>query len=267
MPLSVVTQHLEAAVPVHSSNPKIRYSGAVSVSSPRKEALSALKMRLFGFAHCKVKVGVESMDDRPRLQRIRRWLGRAMDIRLDANEGWSASEVVSKLEPLVPYRISCVEQPVPHEQVEMLADVRRRIPVPVMLDESLTSLVDGERAIEDNTCDLFNLRLSKCGGFLNCLRLAAMARSAGLAYQLGCHPGETGILSAAGRHFASSVRDIRYVEGSYDGFLLKENVIRENITFGYGGWAPALAGPGLGISVRRETLDRIALHHQQHSLN
>jgi muconate cycloisomerase len=223
-------------------------------------------MRLFGFAHCKVKVGMPSVDDTPRLRRIRWWLGQRMDVRLDANEGWQASEVVAKLEPLLSCRISSVEQPVPHEEVESLREVRRRLAVPVMLDESLTSLVDGERAIQGETCDLFNIRLSKCGGFLNCLRLAAQAHEAGLGYQLGCHPGETGILSAAGRHFASSVRDIRYCEGSYDRFLLRENLINENITFGYGGRAPALTGPGLGVSVNRTALARMTLREQEHRL-
>ena len=71
------------------------------------------------------------------------------------------------------------------------------------------------------TCDLFNIRLSKCGGFLNSLRLAAIAHAAGLGFQLGCHPGESGILSAAGRHWACSVKGIRYLEGSYDRHLFR----------------------------------------------
>ena len=60
-------------------------------------------------------------------------------------------------------------------------------------------------------------------------------RAAGIGYQLGCHPGETGILSAAGRHWASVVPDIRYLEGSYDRHLLKELLTHEDITFSYGG--------------------------------
>jgi len=146
---------------------------------------------------------------------------------------------------------------VPHEEVESLAEVRKRLDVPIMLDESLTSWKDAQAAIRAGTCDLFNLRLSKCGGYLNCLRLAALARSAGLGYQLGCHPGESGILSAAGRHWASTVRDIRYREGSYDRFLLKELLTNEDITFGYGGRAPALSRPGLGVTINPDALARV----------
>ena len=79
---------------------------------------------------------------------------------------------------------------------------------------------------QDGWCDLFNLRLSKCGGFIPSLRLAQLAKRHGLGYQLGCQVGETAILSAAGRHFATSVDGIRYLEGSYDRHLVWESLSR-----------------------------------------
>src|SRR5207237_3699563 len=129
------------------------------------------------------------------------------------------------------------------------AAVRKQINTPVMLDESLCGEVDAERAVQGGWCDLFNLRLSKCGGFIPSLRLAQMAKQHGLGYQLGCQVGETAILSAAGRHFATSVAGIRYLEGSYDRHLVREALGTEDLTFRWGGWAPALAGPGLGVTV------------------
>ena len=74
--------------------------------------------------------------------------------------------------------------------------------MPIMLDESLCGMVDAEEAIAGGLCDLFNIRLSKCGGFIPSLRLVQVARRHGLGCQLGCQVGETAILSAAGRHFA-----------------------------------------------------------------
>src|SRR5207302_5728977 len=101
------------------------------------------------------------------LRRIRRILGRRTDIRLDANEAWPAAEAAQRIEPLLAFNVSCIEQPVAHAEVAALAELRRRLPVKIMLDESLTSLVDAQAAIAGQTCDLFNIRLSKCGGFLN----------------------------------------------------------------------------------------------------
>ena len=174
---------------------------------------------------------------------------------------------MTRVEPLLDYRISCLEQPVPHEEFAALPDLRRRLSVPVMLDESLTGLVDARRAIAFGACDLFNIRLSKCGGFLASLELAALAREAGLGYQLGCHPGESGILSAAGRHWATSVKDIRYLEGSYDRHVLRKLLTNEDLTFGYGGRAPALAGPGLGVTIKPAVLARLATRQTTYRLD
>jgi muconate cycloisomerase len=84
-----------------------------------------------------------------------------------------------------------------------------------------------------------------------------MARDAGLACQLGCQVGETAILSAAGRHFASSVADLRFVEGSYDRLLVREALGRSDISFGRGGKAPALTGGGLGLEIDPAALARV----------
>lgn len=137
--------------------------------------------------------------------------------------------------------------------------MRGKLGVPLMLDESLCSEIDARRAIEEGTCDLFNLRLSKCGGFLPCLKLAALAHQAGLGYQLGCQVGETGILSAAGRHFATSVANIRFLEGSYDRFLVREPLTREDLTFGRGGFADELTGPGLGVTIDEAAVGRVTI--------
>ncbi|MHC4880516.1 MAG: mandelate racemase/muconate lactonizing enzyme family protein, partial [Planctomycetota bacterium] len=237
----------------------VRYSAVITSSSARKQWLKSWLIRLHGFHQTKVKVGTEGIDDEETLRRVRGILGDEIDIRLDANEAWSCENLESKLAPLLPFGISSVEQPVPHEDVHGLSELRGRLPVPIMHDESLCSLEDARHAIEYGTCDLFNIRLSKCGGLLPSLQIAAAAHQAGLGYQLGCQVGETGILSAAGRHFATSVADIRYLEGSYDRFLVRERLTRENLTFGRRGYAPAITAPGLGVTVDEQRLQNVTI--------
>jgi muconate cycloisomerase len=164
---------------------------------------------------------------------------------------------------LEPSNDSSVEQPLPYADVEALAEVRRQVHTPIMLDESLCGTVDAQRAAEHGLCDLFNLRLSKCGGFIPSLRLAQFARQHGLGYQLGCQVGETAILSAAGRHFAASVGDIRYLEGSYDRHLVREALATKDLTFGWGGRAAGLPGPGLGILMDTKALERVTIRKEQ----
>src|SRR5207249_11216955 len=173
----------------------------------------------------------------------------------EANEARWPDQVVTRIRELLPFGISAVDQPVAHESVGCLAGVRREVQVPIMLDESLCSAVDAELAVQQGTCDLFNLRLSKCGGFIPTLRLAQFCRRQGLGYQLGCQVGETAVLSAAGRHFASSVKDIRYAEGSYDRHLVWESLSAEDLTFRRNGWAPMIVAPGLGAAIDPTRVD------------
>ena len=64
----------------------------------------------------------------------------------------------------------------PHRRCVCLEKLRRQVKVPIMLDESLCGRIDAERAVAEDACDLFNIRLSKCGGFLPSLRLVQFAR-------------------------------------------------------------------------------------------
>ena len=242
---------------------RVRYSGAITASSWLSEDVSAWKMWLNGFAQTKLKIGVTGQNDRFRLARMRLILGKRMDVRLDANEAWPASEVAERIRPLLRYAPTALEQPVPHAEVEALADLRPRLGVPVMLDESLCGYPDAERAIARGTADLFNVRLSKCGGIVPALRIVALAQRSGLGVQLGCHPGETGVLSAAGRHVASNVKGFRYVEGSYDRYVLQRNLTFDDLTFGYGGWAPPLSGPGLGVRVNPKALEAMSVKSRE----
>lgn len=261
-PISAIARHFEPARPILATANSVRY-GVVIDSGNRGLRRKALVRRVYGFRDCKVKVGAAEDDDVARLRIIRRWSGPRMDVRLDANEAWHADELLARIEPLRVFNISSIEQPVPHEEVGRLAELRKSLGVAVMLDESLTSMADAEAAIAGRTCDLFNIRLSKCGGFLNSLRLAAAGKSAGLGYQLGCHPGESGILSAAGRHWATSVANIRHVEGSYDRHLFRELLTNEDMTFGFGGRAPTLTAPGLGATVSSRVLSRVGIEQRE----
>ena len=252
-PLTRVTELV--APELYQFRPEVRYSGVIGNPRGWKKRLYPLVYRLAGFKQVKLKVGIEGQDDVKRAGIIRRWLGGSMDLRLDANEAWAPADVATRIRELEPFGITSVEQPVRHEDVACLVDVRKQVKTPVMLDESLCGPIDAERAAKGGWCDLFNLRLSKCGGFIPSVRLAQFAKRHNLGYQLGCQVGETAILSAAGRHFATSVADIRYLEGSYDRHLVWESLAVEDLTFGRGGRAPALIGTGLGFALDPARLD------------
>jgi muconate cycloisomerase len=260
VPLASVTSLL--APDLYEPRPWVRYSGAITSAHGWKVRLAALRLWAYRFRHIKVKVGIAGQDDVKRLRLIRKRVGGRTDLRVDANEAWSPAEAAERIRALEPFHISAVEQPVPHADADALAEVRKQVGTPIMLDESLCSEADARRAVERGTCDLFNLRLSKCGGFIPSLRLAQLARRHGLDCQLGCQVGETAVLSAAGRAFAASVGRLRYVEGSYDRHLVREPLGTADVTFRWGGWAPALTGAGLGVAVDPAALERVVVRKE-----
>lgn len=252
-PLTRVTELV--APELYKFAPEVQYSGVIGNPRGWKKRLYPFVYRLAGFSQVKLKVGIEGHDDVKRTKLIRRWLGRKIDLRIDANEAWAAADAAARIRELEPFGITSVEQPVRHEDVACLAELRKQVKTPVMLDESLCGAIDAERAVQGGWCDLFNLRLSKCGGFIPSIRLAQLAKRHNLGYQLGCQVGETAILSAAGRHFATSVADIRYLEGSYDRHLVWESLSVEDLTFRRSGRAAALVGSGLGFALDPARLD------------
>ena len=267
VPLSKAVSRVPEAAALLKRSDRVRYSAAITSMKPWKQAAMAGAIWLYGFHQTKVKVGVAEIDDVTSLRRIRRIVGSKIDIRIDANEAWSCAELEERLRLLAPFGVSAVEQPVAHALTDGLARIRPNVAVPIMLDESLCSLSDARHAIEFETCDIFNIRLSKCGGLVNSLKIAALAREHGLQFQLGCQVGETGILSAAGRHFATSVAGIKYLEGSYERHLVRERLTVEDLTFARGGWAAALNKPGLGVTINPAGLTRVTVSEDHWKLS
>ncbi len=243
-------------LPLRDACAPVVHSGVIGAGSLISVTRKALKMRLFGLRQIKVKVGDTIAEDIARVRRLRRVCGRRTDLRVDANGAWSFEEAVAAIAALATFGISSVEQPLPRGQEHRLADLRRAVPVPVALDESLTSLDDARRAIEGNSADLFNIRLSKCGGVVSALRILAEAHRAGLRAWLGCMVGESGILSAAGRAFACAVEGLVHLEGAYDHHLFGEFLTTEPVGFGRRGLGRALTGPGLGVAIDPAVLNR-----------
>lgn len=237
---------------------RIRYSAVCSGGTPASTAVRLAKYRLYGFRSVKLKVGWGEGEDVALLRMARRVLGSHADLRVDANGVWGTGAALRLIPKLKAFGISAVEEPLKPDRISDLPLLRDRLNVPIMLDESVCSYSQMERALQDGLCDMVNVRLSKCGGFFSSLRIVNLLREKQVGYQLGCQVGESGILSAAGRHFAFMTPGLSYIEGSYDKHLLRENITNEDPTFGYGGWAKPITGPGLGVTVNREKLAKYA---------
>ncbi|MDP3790895.1 MAG: dipeptide epimerase [Candidatus Omnitrophota bacterium] len=232
-------------------NTKFVYSMIIPTVSAFKTGLICLFAKVQGYEFIKVKVGADT--DVQRVKLCRKILPKA-DIRIDANGVWdSAKTALGMIQRLRPFKISCIEQPTPKDDLEAMQEVADFCAEPVMADESLCTRQDALKLAQSRVCDMFNVRLSKCGGIFRSLDIMDIARNHEMSCQIGCLVGESGILSAAGRHIASVAKNIVYFEGSYSRFLLKEDIVEEDLTparsVGY-----TLKGAGLGVTVKEDIL-------------
>jgi muconate cycloisomerase len=239
----------------------VRYDAIISFGGVGQLTALGTLVRVLGFGHAKVKVGRDVDRDVRKLRALRLVLGPTVDLRVDANCAWTVDETLSAIEQFQPYKISAVEQPVAADDLVGLQQVTRATREVIIVDESLCTLEDAHRLATNRACDAFNIRVSKCGGLLDSLEIARIARAHGLPCVVGAQVGESGILSAAGRHLAAALADVMYVEGSAGRLLLKEDLTMENVLPGWGGWARQFTGSGLGVHVRPDAFRRLGTHH------
>jgi len=236
--------------------PQARYSGVIATDDIEAVKQNAAFMAKFGVGDVKVKVGASLESNLEILTTARAILGDRVTLRIDANCAWSGAETIRQLTAMQAFSLTGVEQPVPGDDIEGMRTVTAAKLMPVVADESLASLEDARTLIREQACDIFNVRISKCGGLINAGRIDRLAREAGLACQLGAQVGEAGILSAAGRHYATRSQGVRWCEGSYGQLLLEEDITEPDVTVGPGGVAPALEASGIGVTPVPERLQR-----------
>jgi muconate cycloisomerase len=234
----------------------VTYDAVIPFASPRKLALLAAAARALRIEQVKLKVGGDLERELRSVELLRRLLGSGADIRVDANCAWNADEALTAIGRLRAFGISCIEQPVPGDDLEGLVRIARAVDEPIIVDESLRTAEEGRELAAAGACDAFNIRVSKCGGLLPSAELAQIAASAGLFTVVGAQVGESGILSSAGRHLAAAIRP-RYLEGSGGSLLLCEDLTEERVLPGFRGRARPFTGPGLGVTVRDEVVARL----------
>jgi L-alanine-DL-glutamate epimerase-like enolase superfamily enzyme len=117
-------------------------------------------------------------------------------LRVDANAAWTAKRALSMVEVLVECGVEYVEQPLPAHDLDGLRFVRERSALPVIADESCVVSTDIPRLV--GVADGINIKLAKCGGLREALKMIATARSHGMLVMAGCMiESSLGITAAA----------------------------------------------------------------------
>ena len=160
----------------------------ISVNDPEEMARDAINAIERGYETLKVKVGANPALDVARLAAVRQAIGPDYCIRIDANQAWTPKQAVRILNQMQEkgLDIEFVEQPVTALDFEGMKYVTKRSYVPVLADESVFSPDDALKIMQMGAADLVNIKLMKCGGIYNALKIASAAEVYGVECMIGC---------------------------------------------------------------------------------
>ena len=162
------------------------FNAWIGIVPPDQAAAETLEWQKRGFRSAKIKVGGNIEADRDRVRAVREAVGPAFKLRIDANASYDADTSIRLARMLVPFQLELFEQPVPSDDIEGMARVRRHgTGIPIMADESVSDHPSLIRIIKAGAADLIKVKVMKQGGMYKTLRMIATAEAAGMRCVLG----------------------------------------------------------------------------------
>jgi L-alanine-DL-glutamate epimerase-like enolase superfamily enzyme len=206
--------------------------------APDEETLRARVREAKSYPILKIKLG-SSWDER--IMRVVREMEPTKVLRVDANAAWTPKHALEMIPLLKELGVEFVEQPVPAHELAGLRFVRERSVLPIVADESCLVSTDIPALV--GAVDGINIKLAKCGGLREALRMIATARAHSMLVMCGCMvESSLGITAAA--HLAPLL-DFADLDGA--ALVANDPYVGATIE---GGVVKIPSGPGLGVALR-----------------
>jgi o-succinylbenzoate synthase len=219
-----------------------------------------------GFATLKVKAGVERETETlvERIRAIRTAIGPDVQLRLDVNGGWDLATAEERLAAVAQFDIEFAEQPLEAHDIDGLAELRRRVRVPIAADEAAASVGAVRTLLAADAVDVLVVKPARVGGPVAVAEIAEMAAERGIPVVISTL-FETGVGIAAALTMAATVPEVggdRWPNPLDHGLatagLLYDDLLAESLIVEGGVMhAPAPPGSGsLGVVLDDRALER-----------
>ena len=216
--------------------------GIKNVEETLKEAQDYIKR---GFKVIKVKLGKDLDEDVERVLKLREKFGTSIVIRVDANQGYTPDQTIQFYGRTYDVDLELIEQPLPAKDISDMKSLPKEVRQVIAADESLITPADAIELIKPpKAAAIFNIKLMKCGGVSQALKIADIALHEGIDLFWGCND-ESIVSITAALHAAFACSNTKYIDldGSFDlgndvvkgGFILKN------------GFMMCSDKPGLGV--------------------
>jgi muconate cycloisomerase len=232
---------------------------SVSIANPDfDEDLEFARLQLArGVRLFKVKTGFAShREDLQRLERLKAVLPADAELRVDYNQGLDPWDALPKLRDIEAFAPGFIEQPVPRDRRDAMAEIARALDTPLLADESVFTPAEAIELARARFADCVSIKLMKCGGMRPAQAIASIAQAAGIA-GYGGTMYEGGIAISAGIHTVCATPNICLGAEFYtSAYVLGVEILREPVRLD-GGASHLPPGPGLGIAIDEAALASI----------
>ena len=205
-----------------------------------------------GFTDFKLKITGDFPSDLQRIAALKAAKKSDLRVRLDANNLWQSVHEARDYLQRLDSQFLALEEPLQVGDYYGSRSLSKAIGIPIILDESFVRA--GQFSIIQDAPSLWivNLRVSKMGGLLRALTVAAQAKALGIRIVVGAHVGETSILTRTALTVADQYRGILMAqEGAFGTHLLEYDICDPPLMFSKAGRLSDISfygRPGLGLS-------------------
>jgi L-alanine-DL-glutamate epimerase-like enolase superfamily enzyme len=256
-----------ASGPILGRGPGVGVNATLPSIGPAASAESARQAVEAGFTTLKLKAGAERETDVlvDRVRAVRAAVGPDVRLRLDVNGAWDLETATDQLDAVARFRLEYVEQPLAGDDPSDLAELRRRVRVPIAADETVTSLRAARVLLDADAVDVLVVKPVRVGGPVAAAEIAALAVTHGVPVVISTL-FETGVGIAAGLAIAAALPSSGGAgrlghapdHGLATAGLMEHDLLVEGLVIEHGRmWVPGGAGTGrLGIRLDQAALAR-----------